>query len=138
MVGEVTVEEATYVADTHSLYWHFKYPDRLSAAADAVFRLAETGNAIIVIPAIVVAELYFLTVKQRQPFTPSELFTLLEQREGVYLSDLGRVQLENLALIDDIPEMHDRLIAAEAMALNAPIVTRDGIMSRSQHIRTIW
>ena len=34
---------------------------RLSVAAVAVFQLAETGNATLVVPAIVVAEFYYLS-----------------------------------------------------------------------------
>ena len=36
-------------------------------AASAVFRLAETGNATIVVPAIAIAEFYFLSAKLKQP-----------------------------------------------------------------------
>ena len=34
--------------------------------------------------------------------------------------------------------MHDRLIAAEAMALGAPLVTRDAALSDSPQSETIW
>lgn len=129
---------ATYIADTHALYWYLRHPERLSAAADAVFRLAESGNALIVVPAIVVAELYFLSVKIGQPFSVSELLEEMEGVDGISLTDLGKVQLEQLDAIADISEMHDRLIAAESVALNAPIVTRDGIIRQSQYVSTIW
>ena len=49
-------ELPTYVADTHALFWYLENPDRLSLAADAVFRLAAAGGALIVVPAIVVAK----------------------------------------------------------------------------------
>ena len=58
----------TFVVDTHVLWLYFWHPDRLSVAAQAVFRLAETDNAVIIVPAIVVAEIYFLSVKLGQPF----------------------------------------------------------------------
>lgn len=129
---------AVYIADTHALYWYLRHPERLSAAADAVFRLAESGNALIIVPAIVVAELYFLSVKIGQPFSPSAMLEAMDSAEGISLSNLGRVQLEQIASIADIPELHDKLIAAEAVALNAPIVTRDRIIGQSQHVSTIW
>ena len=89
-------------------------------------------------PAIVIAELYFLSVKLGQPFSPSEILEAMRGVEGIYLSDLGIAQLERLDLITDIPEMHDRLIAAEAMALDAPLLTRDQTLAQSQHVTTIW
>ena len=34
--------------------------------------------------------------------------------------------------------MHDRLIAAEAAALDAPVVTRDETLTASVQIETVW
>ena len=103
-----------------------------------MFRLAETGNATIVVPAIAIAELYFLSVRLSQPFSPSELLDALDAVGGIDVSDLGRTQLERLELFPEIPEMHDRLIAAESAAFDAPVVTRDEALSASSQIETIW
>ena len=132
------VSPPAFVMDTHVLWWYLISPDRLSAAASAVFRLAETGNATIVVPAIAVAEFYFLSIKLRRPFPPSELLAFLGAVDGIELSDLGRAQLEGLDRFPEIPEMHDRLIAAEAAALDAPLVTRDEVLRASHQIETIW
>jgi len=126
------------VVDTHALWWYLKSPARLSSAATAVFRLAETGNAIIVVPAIAVAEFYYLSVKLGQAFTPSHLMAALDSVGSIELSDLSRDQLERLDSYPEIPEMHDRLIAAESAALDAPIVTRDATLTASPQIETIW
>ena len=127
-----------FVADTHALWWYLNSSRRLSPAASAVFRLAETGNAIIIVPAIAVAELYFLALKLGRPFAPSDLLNALSAVSGIELSDLGRAQLERLDRFPEISEMHDRLIAAESMALEAPVVTRDETLLASQRIDTIW
>ena len=127
-----------FVVDTHALWWYLRSPERLPAAAAAVFRLAETGNATIVVPAIVVAELYFLSVKLGRPFAPRRLLDALDSVGGIELSDLGRAQLEKLDLLPEIPEMHDRLIAAESMALDAPALTRDETLAAATQIETIW
>ena len=126
------------MVDTHVLWLYFKYPDRLSVAAQAVFRLAETNNAIIIVPAIVVAEIYFLSVKLGQPFSPSDLFEALDGVTGIRDSDLGRSQLVRLDVLTDVGEMHDRLIAAEAMIRAAPILTRDPSLTKSSHVTTVW
>ena len=124
--------------DTHALWWYLRSPERLSAAASAVFRLAETGNATIIVPAIAVAEFYFLSVKLGQPFTPSDLLDALDEVSRIELSDLGKAQLAGLDLFPEIPEMHDRLIAAESVALDAPVVTRDEILADSPQVETVW
>ena len=124
--------------DTHALWWYLKSPEMLTAAAKAVFRLAETGNATLVVPAIAVAEFYCLSAKLGQPFAPSRLLDALTSVGGIELSDLGRVQLEKLDRFPEIPEMHDRLIAAESMALDAPVLTRDETLTASLKIETVW
>ena len=127
-----------FVVDTHALWWYLKSPKRLTAAATAVFRLAETGNATIVVPAIAVAEFYYLSVKLGQPFAPSSLLAALDSVGGIELSDLGRTQLERLDRFPEVPEMHDRLIAAESEALDAPVLTRDETLTSSPRIETVW
>ena len=129
---------ARFVVDTHALWWYLRSPERLTIAASAVFRLAETGNATIIVPAIAVAEFYFLSAKLGQPIPPSDLLAALDAVGGIELSDLGRAQLERLDRFPEIPEMHDRLIAAEAAALDAPVVTRDETLTASVQIETVW
>ncbi len=126
------------MADTHALWWFLKSPERLSAAATAVFRLAGTGNATIVVPALVVAEFYVLSVKLGQPIAPATLLARLDAVGSIEVSDLGRAQLERLELCKEISEMHDRLIAAESLTLEAPVLTRDGTLTASRQIQTIW
>ena len=127
-----------FVADTHALWWYLSSPERLSPAASAVFRLAETGNAIILVPEIAVAERYFLALKLGRPFAPSDLLNALSAVSNIELSDLGRAQLERLDRLPEISEMHDRLIAAESMALEAPVVTRDETLLASHQVDTVW
>ena len=127
-----------FVVDTHALWWYLRSPERLTTAASAVFLLAETGNATIVVPAIAVAELYFLSVKLGQPFAPSKLLDALLSVDGIELSDLGRAQLEELDRCQEIPETHDRLIAVESMALGAPVLTRAEALTASPQIETVW
>ncbi len=84
------------------------------------------------------AEFYFLSAKLGQPISPSDLLATLDSVSGIEISDLGRAQLEKLDRFPEIPEMHDRLIAAEAVALDAPVVTRDDTLTASRQIETVW
>ena len=127
-----------YVVDTHALWWFFTSPDRLSAAAAAIFRLTVTGDVTIVIPAIVVAEYYYLSVKEVRSISPSAFMAELDTVGGIEVSPLDRRQLEMLDRLPEIPEMHDRLIAAAAAALGAPVITRDPVLVASPQIETIW
>ncbi len=129
---------AQFVIDTHALWWYLNSSSRLSPAAAAAFMLAATGNATLVVPAIVVAEYHFLSVKVREPVTPSDLLLALAAVRGVEFSALGQEQLEFLDRLPEIPEMHDRLIAADAVIRSAPLVTRDALLRASPQIETIW
>ncbi len=127
-----------FVVDTHALWWYLRSPERLTVAASAIFRLAETGNATIVVPAIVIAEFYYLSTKLGHPFPPAELLELIDSVDGIEFSDLGRRQLAMLGRVVGVSEMHDRLIAAESMVRGAPVVTRDEILTASNQIDTVW
>ncbi len=127
-----------FLVDTHALWWYLHSPDRLSPAASAIFRLAETGNANIVVPVIVVAEFHFLSVKFGRALAPTVLLDTLESVAGIRMSELGRAQIERVADFPEIPDIHDRLIAAESAAFDMPLVTKDAILSALAQIQTIW
>ena len=71
----------------------------------------------------------------------SEASTLLdyidESREFTF-SELGRAQLIQMAEVEGVSEMHDRLIAAEALVWQAPIITADEALRRSRSVEVIW
>lgn len=127
-----------FVLDSHALWWYLKLPQRLSSSAEAIFRQAEAGNAALVVPAIVAAEVYYLSVKLGQPLTLPVFLDDLTSVHGMYLVDLGVAQLALLDRLPEIPEMHDRLIAAEALALGVPVVTRDPVIAASPQVQSIW
>jgi len=128
----------TYVTDTHTLYWYRRDARRLSPAADAVLRLAAAGGARIVVPATVVAEFYYLTEKAGYPVVPSELLDHLSGSREFIFSELGQAQLEKMEEVTGVPEMHDRLIVAEALVHQAPIISRDAALRASGVVQVIW
>ena len=127
-----------YIVDSHALFWFLEYPSQLSPAADAVFRLAAAGGGLIVVPAIVVAELFYLTAKAGLPILPSELLSRINTSREFAFSELGRDQLVAMENIAGVTEMHDRLIAAEAVVRQAPVISKDEILRRSQIVNVIW
>ena len=134
----MTDSHTRFLIDTHALWWYLFNPDRLSPAAAAIFRLTETGNATIVVPAIVVSEFYFLSVKVGQTIPIADLFSLLEAVAGIRMSVLGRRQVERLADFPEISEIHDRLIAAESVVFGMPLVTKDAELLASPQVETVW
>lgn len=129
--------QPVFVVDTHSFYWFLQAPDRLSPAADAAFRLVEVGEAMGIVPAIVIAEIYYLLRKKSQNVNISNLINIIDETPNFILTELGREQLLNLDQAD-IPEMHDRLIAIEAIINDAAIITKDRELIDSGLVKTIW
>ena len=127
-----------FIVDTHSLYWFQNDPSQLSAAADAVFRLAAAGGGRIVVPAIVVAEFYYLTQKLGLPVPPSALLADINESREFVFSELGEAQLEMMEEVAEVPEMHDRLIIAEALVHQAPVISRDEAIRASGLVEVIW
>ena len=127
-----------YVADTHALFWYRQDSSKLSPAADAVFRLALAGEAYILVPAIVVAELYYLTQKLGTAQSPTDILADINNSREFVFSKLGQADLENLEKVNDVPEMHDRLIAAAALTHKAPIISKDETLRNSAALQVIW
>lgn len=127
-----------YVVDTHAFFWYRRDPRRLSAAADAVFRLADGGGAVIIVPAIVVAELFYLTQKLGRTMSPADIISDIHHSREFAFSELGQAQLEALESVDGVSEMHDRLIAAEALVHHAPIVSKDHVLRGNPKVEVIW
>ena len=42
------------------------------------------------------------------------------------------------AAIQDIPELHDRLIAGSALFLQVPLITNDPVIQASKSVKTVW
>ena len=40
--------------------------------------------------------------------------------------------------INDIPELHDRIIAGTALKVGAKLITNDPIIARSKFVEVIW
>lgn len=127
-----------YVTDTHALFWYRQEPGKLSPAADAVFRLAYAGGARILVPAIVVAELYYLTQKIGAVQSPSEILSNINGSRELVFSELGQDDLENLEKVNGVREIHDRLICAAALTNDAAIISKDETLRSSAAVETIW
>ena len=120
------------------LFWYRRDSSKLSPAADAVFRLALAGGAYILVPAIVVAELYYLTQKLGATQSPSDIFADINSSREFVFSELGQADLENLEKVNDVPKMHDRLIGAAALTHNAAIISKDETLRNSAALAVIW
>ncbi|MCK6580310.1 MAG: PIN domain-containing protein [Anaerolineae bacterium] len=57
--------EPIHVVDTHALIWYLLGDRKLSRRALAVFHAAERGETRLIIPSIVLAEMYYANAKNK-------------------------------------------------------------------------
>ncbi len=132
---------AVAVADSHALVWFALGPQRkLGTRARALLQRAETGKATIYVPTIALVEIAEAirrgAVHQTTSFT--QWAAALLSHEGFVAADLTVdivLAAEGLYMI---PERGDRLIAATALHLDCPLITRDPAMSRIAGLETLW
>lgn len=89
-------------------------------------------------PIIVFAEIGYLAGKKRIDTNLEETKSYLRQYREIKQQILMLPTVLEVFIIDDIPELHDRLIAASAKELNIPILTNDPEIQSSKHVEAIW
>ncbi|MBX3053816.1 MAG: type II toxin-antitoxin system VapC family toxin [Caldilineaceae bacterium] len=129
------------VADTHAVIWYVFNNPRLSERAISVFREAVETNNQIAVSSITFVEIVYLLEKGRVPAATLERLTDGLQKPGAVLVEIpvdsqisGTMARVNRA---EIPDMPDRIIAATALHLGVPLISRDHRIQLSA-VATVW
>ncbi len=129
------------VVDTHAALWYLFADDRLSKAArEAMDAALEAGDSIA-LSAISLVEIIYLVDKGR---ISEQAWQRVREEMGQDAPSLISVPIDERLLPhiqqvprSEVPDLPDRLIAATALMLDLPLVTRDPEI-QSSSIRTIW
>lgn len=129
------------VADTHAILWYLYNDPRLSATAGAALDLAAQAGDEIAISSISLVEIAYLVEKNR---VASDAFDRVIAELNTTGTSLRKISVNKqvagkLRRIDraQVPDMPDRIIAATALMLGVPVISRDGKIQASS-ITTIW
>ena len=130
----------SYVTDTHFLIWHLQDNPCLSHRGRSIFLQADEGKAIVVIPTIVLVEMVYLADKKRIANPLVEKALDLHRVGGNYqVIPLNLAVVEALERIPRsvVPDMPDRIIAATALLLELPLLTRDSAIEAVENLSVI-
>jgi PIN domain nuclease of toxin-antitoxin system len=129
------------VADTHVIIWYLYNDRRLSSNARAYMETAAGQGNQIGISSVSLVEIVYLIEKGKIPVeTFTVVATTLGNPNGVLIEimlDLRIARIVSRVAALMVPDMPDRIIAATALHLGVPLISRDAKIQAS-NISTIW
>lgn len=129
------------VVDTHALIWFLSRDSRLSGSAVSFLKESIAEGNQLAVSTISVIEIVYLAEKGRlAPDWPGRVFGLLQEAGTPFLEipvDLAIARSVAALGGSGIADMPDRIIAATALRLDVPLVTRDRSITNSS-VNTRW
>lgn len=129
------------VADTHAIIWYLFDIPHLSARASSIFSEAEETGDQIAVSSISFVEIVYLVEKERIPAATFERLADELQRANAVLVEISLYLPISQAMASveraSIPDMPDRIIAATALHLGVPLISRDWRIQLSE-VETVW
>jgi predicted nucleic acid-binding protein len=126
----------SFVTDTQALVKFMMGKKVINARSHQAFQSADKGETTIIIPAIVLMEVLYLFEKNRINISLLQTEDLFKS-QNYQFEPLNFEILKTASEIDDIPELHDRLIAATARYLDLPIITNDPVIRDSRFVEVL-
>ncbi len=129
------------VLDTHTVLWYLENSRDLSEVARTTIEDAVRDAREVHVSAISLVETVYLVERRRLPLTALERLrsALSDPNSGLFIAPVDAGVADALQNIprDLVPDMPDRIIAATALHLGLPLVTRDRRL-QDAGIQTIW
>jgi len=127
-----------YLADSVALIRHLCKHRRLGQQARKILQEADIGKHTIFISAISLMEILYLAQAKRITVDLAEVITLISNSPNYTLVPIDADIVLTAATVDDVPELHDRILVGTAKYLQVPILTSDKIIMQSSHVQTVW
>ncbi len=127
-----------YVVDSHALLWFLTRNQKLSPVARQILKQAEIGEVMAFVPTIVLAELDNIVRKKNLGITIEEILDRIAQGDGLEIAAFDLTVFQTVLRLPQNWEIHDRIIAATALYLEAKLITRDEVLRNADELETAW
>ena len=127
-----------YLADTVAIVRHLRRHPAMGRQAAIIFQEADQGLHRIYLSAITLMEVLYLSEAGRIDLHLDELVAAVSRASNYEVVPVDADVILAAVGIDDVPELHDRIIVATARHLGVPILTGDRVIAASQHVQTLW
>ena len=116
--------------------------DDLPRGAESAVEQAERGNGSLLLPQIALGEFIYITLKGRIniPNPVSSVGQILDQLKGSPIFSISSMPMDAWDIFTQlkVPELHDRMIAAEALARDVPLISNDTSFASIGDLKIIW
>ena len=129
------------ILDTHALIWYLYDDPRLSKNARDMLEKTASSNDHVACSALTLVEVLYLQEKERIPAgTFDRLLEALETKNSLLVvapvTVAVVIAMRNIPRTE-VPDLPDRVIAATALHLNVPLISRDRKIMVSR-VPAIW
>jgi len=126
-----------YVTDTMALILRLE-KRKLSQKVKTIFEAVEKGKINLKIPAMVLAEIGYLSERNKIDTNLNEVQDYCQKFSTATIEPITAEVIYRSFEIDDILELHDRIIAGTASLKNLELITNDPIIIESKYVSIVW
>jgi PIN domain nuclease of toxin-antitoxin system len=129
------------VLDTHAVIWYLFADSRLSITAYSLIEQIAIEANQVAFSSITLAEIVYLSEKERiNRTTLTRLLREVDSEQALFMEipfDKYVAQAMQQVERSQVPDLPDRIIAATALSLKLPLISRDRKIQMS-NVETIW
>ena len=126
-----------YVIDTQALIKFLNGKKVISDKIDSILKKADEGENIVMIPSVVIFEIGYLHERGRIPISLDDIQNILDKSINYTEEKLSMAIIRAAFEIEDISELHDRLIAGTARYFDTPLITNDPVIQKSAYVKCV-
>ena len=120
------------------MVWYLANDKKLGKTALSLFEKADNGEVIILVPTIVLAEIISICEQKRVELKIKEVIDKIKNSSNYIPYNLDIETLEEVITLNDIPEIHDKIIVAVSLLTGSKLITKDEEIIKSGIVETVW